>query len=510
MIHHRFDTVARGARDRVALRTASREATYGELREGARRVAGRLDELAPGSRVAILSRDHVVVVSAILGALEAGCAFAPLDLATAGKRLPALLAALACDAIVVDAATRPLVPPLARAPAILELERAGAAPAPPSRTAVSPGRGRDPDAMCSIYFTSGSTGTPRAIAGRACGIDHHIAWEIERLGLDRSVRGAVLHAMSYDAYLPDVLVPLCAGGIACAPDPRDAADPARLCAWLERAEITLLHCVPSLFRDLLACPEAERLGSLRHVLLAGEVVRPADVRAARRVLGDGVRLFNLYGPTEATLVKLHHEITGEDLERPAIPIGVPMPGVTVHLLDDRGRPCAPGETGQIAIQSRYGSLGYLGEPELTRARFLAAPDGSGEQVYLTGDYGSRLPDGTLLFHGRRDRQIKLLGARVDLDEVEAILGACDGVVDAAVVVAGDLVLYGFVTLAAGATLARVREQALQRLAPASRLARLTPLAAFPRTPSGKLDRRRLALEAEAEAEAAAAAAAEAP
>jgi acyl-coenzyme A synthetase/AMP-(fatty) acid ligase len=302
--------------------------------------------------------------------------------------------------------------------------------------------------------------------------------------------------MSYDAYLPDVLVPLCAGGVACAPDPRDAADPARLCAWLERAEITLLHCVPSLLRDLLACPEAGRLRGLRHVLLAGEVVRPADIRAARRVLGAGVRLFNLYGPTEATLVKLHHEIAGEDLERPAIPIGVPMPGVTVHLHDDDGRPCAPGETGQIAIQSRYGSLGYLGEPELTRARFLDAADGSGEQIYLTGDYGSRLPDGTLMFHGRRDRQIKLLGARVDLDEVEAILGGCDGVVDAAVIVVDDLVLYGFVTLAGGTAIARVREQATQRLPPASRLARLTPLDALPRTASGKIDRRRLALGAE--------------
>jgi len=498
LIHRRFDEVARAARDRVALRTATREATYGELLDGAGRVAGWLDALPPGSRVAILSSDHVVVVAAMLGALEAGCAFAPLDLSTVGKRLPALLGALACDAIVVDASTRPSIPPLDRPPAMLELGRDLEAAAPPPRRSATPGRGRDPDAMCSIYFTSGSTGVPRAIAGRLCGIDHHVAWEIERLGLDRSVRGAVLHSMSYDAYLPDVLVPMCAGGIACAPDPRDAVDPARLCAWLERAEITLLHCVPSLFRALLACPAAARLGGLRHVLLAGEVVRPTDVRAAKQVLGGAARLFNLYGPTEATLVKLHHEITAEDLERPAIPIGVPMPGVTVHVLDEDGRPGAPGRIGQIAIQSRYGSLGYLGEPELTRARFLDAPDGSGESIYLTGDYGCMLPDGALAFHGRRDRQIKLLGARVDLDEVEAILGACDGVVDAAVVVIGDVVLHGFVTLSSGATIARVREQAMQRLPPSARLARLVRLDALPRTPSGKIDRRRLALEAEGE------------
>jgi len=446
LIHRRFDAVARQVRERVALQAAT-DTTFGQLLDGSDRIAAQLVELgcAPPDRIAIVASDHAVVVTAMLGVLKAGCAFAPIDPITAGPRLPGLLARLACRVVIDDrglsiATTRP----------------------PPSAS--------DPDAMCSIYFTSGSTGAPRAIAGRLSGIDHHIAWELGFLGLDASVRGAIIHPISYDAYLPDVFVPLCAGGTACAPS---GLDPERLCGWLEREQITLLHCVPSLFRSLLAVPGASRLAHLRDVLLAGEVVHPADVLTARAVLGDRVRLVNLYGPSEATLVKLHHVITDADLAGP-IPIGRPMPEVEVAIRDD----------GEIAIRSRHGALGYLDEPELTRARFL--PDGT----YLTGDHGSVLPDGAIAFHGRRDRQIKLLGARVDLDEVEAILRSCDGVVEAAVVVA-ETALHGYVVLAPGMEIARVRTAAMGRLAPAMRLAWLTEVAQLPRTATGKLDRRQL-------------------
>jgi amino acid adenylation domain-containing protein len=502
LIHRRFDDVARSSRTRVALRTPSRDTTFAELLDGSERVACLLDELgcAREDRIAILARDHAAIVTAMLGVLKAGCAFAPLDAGATDARLQRLFATLSCKAIVIDAASRSRLHPFVeRAIPIIELD--GARPvAVPRSSRGAPSRGDDPDAMCSVYFTSGSTGAPRAIAGRLSGIDHHIEWEIDFLGLDRSVRGTILHATSYDAYLADVLVPMCAGGVACAPADREIVlDPARLLAWIESEEITLLHCVPSLFRTLLDHPDASRLSCLRYVLLAGEVVRPADVRAARAVLAERTRLVNLYGPSEATLVKLHHEITAADADRDAVPIGVPMPEVTVHILDERGEPCVTGEVGQIAIQSAYGSLGYLDEPALTRTRFLDAPAGSGEQLYLTGDYGRWLAEGRMAFHGRRDRQIKLWGARVDLDEVEAILCSCDGVMEAAVVLTeGGAVLRGFVVLSGSTPIARVREQAIQRLSPAMRLAWLTQVDTMPRTASGKLDRRQLVVNLETE------------
>lgn len=445
LIYRRFSAVARASRDRVALRVPDGEYTYGELERRRRCVAAAL----PGhGRVAIVTRDHAWITPALLGALSAGWAYAVLE---PGERVVDQVARLGCSTILDDAALVAL------------------------RDESDADRG-EPEAMGSIYFTSGSTGAPRAIAGRVRGIDHHIGWELAFLRSDAGLRGAIVHAPTYDAYLPDVLVPLCAGGVACVPPTGLATDPAAMCRWLEASAITVLHCVPSVFRALVSCPDSSRLLALRHVFLAGEVVRPADVVAARAV--TSARLVNLYGPTEATLVKLFHEITDDDLHD--IPIGRPMPGVSVTLID-----------GQIAITSPYGALGYLDEPALTAEKFL--PGGT----YLTGDYGAYRDDGQLLFRGRRDRQVKLLGARVDLDEVEAIVGACSGVAEVVIVAdASSTILQGAVVLDGSVPLSTIRAEVAQRLSPAMRLARLREVKELPRTTSGKLDRHRVAASLE--------------
>lgn len=449
------------------LRVPGRLITGEELALGADALATELVERGlAGKRVAVLADRHATVITAIVGVLDAGAIVVPLDPHAPPERLAAQVSRVEPDAWIVEAGARHAI---ARGE-VLELD--GVWPTRPSR-----GHARqalDPDGPCSIYFTSGSTGAPRAILGRLAGIAHHIDWEIGYLPVLDTARGAILHATTYDAYLCDWLVPLLAGGIACAPAERGQVhDAARLCEWLAREEIDLLHCTPSLFRSLLAQPAAARLGALRHVLLAGEVVRNDDLARARDVLHASVRLVNLYGPTEATFVKTYHEISDVDLARP-VPIGRPMPGVTVDVVD-----------GEIAITSPYGALGYVGEPELTAQKWRG-------QTYFTGDRGAWNPDGTLAFLGRRDRQVKILGARVDLDEVEALLCRCPGVVDAAALpVEGDVALQAFVVLAPGTEVAEVRRAAVAHLTAAMRLARLTAVDALPRTTSGKLDRRAL-------------------
>jgi amino acid adenylation domain-containing protein len=536
LIHRRFAAVAATAGERIALCTPAGDTTYAELRNGIAAVACLLAEagIDADARVAIVAADHATVVTALLATLEAGGIFAPLDSAS-GPRLARLLEAIRPTAIIVDANGRSRLPADVAVPMI---ELTGAQPTKQPRGTRTPAPHIDPDAACCIYFTSGSTGAPRAILGRLSGIDHHIEWELDFLGHVAAQRGTILHTSSYDAYLPDVLVPLCAGGTAYAPP---STEPNELCAWLARQRITLIHCVPSQFRAWTASPLLTESRPCA-VLFAGEVVRASDVHAARSAWGPAVRVVNLYGPSEATLVKLHHEITTADLACDAIPIGRPMPDVRVHVLDDDLQPVPTGELGQLAIESAHAALGYLDEPALTAQRWLSAgwsaapqpaiaPDirtgievnegleskGSitsstlqavhagqlGQEVssrrttlYLTGDVGRVLPDGTLAFNGRRDRQIKLLGARVDLDEVEAIVSACDGVREAAVVVAeGESVLHGFVVLARGFSIDDVRRALADRLSPAMRLAWLTPLTQMPRTESGKLDRRRMLADA---------------
>lgn len=290
--------------------------------------------------------------------------------------------------------------------------------------------------------------------------------------------------------MPDLFVPLCAGGTAFAP-PRDVvADTHRFIAWLAGNEISLLHCTPSRWRELLAETSLASATSLRHVLLAGEIVRAADVTATHSLFGERVQLWNLYGPTEATLVKLHHRIRIDDASRPSIPIGRAMPGASVRIVDDNGGTCATGTVGEIAIRSPFASHGYLDEPELNARRFHA--DGSGEVEYLTGDLGAIDADGLVSFHGRRDRQIKLNGARVDVDEVEAIFASCAGVIESAVVPDADhTALFAFL-VCDRSSLPSIRTEAAARLSGAMRVARVAHCDSLPRTASGKIDRGALA------------------
>ena len=479
LIHRRVLAVAEQRRTAVALRTPRRDVTFTQLVDGAREIAAALDEagVAPHARVLIAARDQAIVAAAMLAVLGRGGVIVPIDPIAGGERTARMLAKAQIAAYVVDTEQDARFA-RDRTPRIVRDELAVARSHPLDA--------RDPDAPCSIYFTSGSTGAPRAILGRAIGIDHHIAWEIAALHLDSTTRGAINHAVSYDAYLPDLLAPICAGGTAYAPPPEVAAEPARFVAWLAGHQITLLHTTPSRWRELLACEEACSLASLRHVVLAGEVVRPSDISASRARLGDQVELWNLYGPTEATLVKLHHRILHSDADRRSVPIGRPMPGVTVHLLDEAGDPVAPGATGQIAIKSRYAAHGYVDEPEVTARKFFTAADG--EILYLTGDLGSLAPDGTYLFHGRRDRQLKLYGARVDLDEIETILANSPGVIEAAAVVDRDhTAVFAFVTTDS-TPMTAIRTHAAASLSAAMRVARIDRIAELPRTPSGKIDR----------------------
>lgn len=486
LIHRRFLAQVALTPGKPAIRERDRETSFEDLARAARRVAGALQlrALRAGSRVAIATSGHRELLSGILGVVGSGHIYVALDLAQSDVRLLAQLGASRPVVAIVDDEGRRRLQEITPGISVLALgDEEGALDA------------ADPDAPCSIYFTSGSTGAPRAILGRLSGIDHHVAWEIEALSIDRAVRGAIVHAPSYDAYLPDVLVPLCAGGIAIAPPDRGVlADAHRFATWLLAAEITLLHCTPSYFRVLLEANAARDLRALVHVVLAGEVVRPIDIERARDVLGDKVALWNLYGPSEATLVKLHHRITEDDARAERVPIGRPMPGVTVHVLDAADTPGRDDEVGQIAIQSAFASHGYLDEPDVTAARFRPV---GGETMYLTGDYGRRRPDGAFEFHGRRDRQLKLLGARIDLDEIEAIVLACEGVTEAAAITdRGATAVFVFVTTN-GVSIGEIRARAMARLSPAMRVAKISASSELPRTASGKIDRVELVRRVEA-------------
>ncbi|HXO39980.1 MAG TPA: amino acid adenylation domain-containing protein, partial [Thermoanaerobaculia bacterium] len=495
-VHELVRGVAERAPDQTAIEAGDLRITYAELEARANGLAAWLvgNGTPPGTRVAVLAEDPLTVIPALLAILKIGGVFVPLDPLLPERRLVRMAEEAALGWLLAEPAAAALGERVAAAagqPRRGLLDEAAAA-----LTGMPPPVVQHPDDPCYLYFTSGSTGSPKGIVGRLKGIDHFIRWEISTLGLAAGTRVSQLTIPTHDPFLRDVFVPLCSAGTVCVPPDRAARlDPGRLAAWLDRGDVHLVHAIPSLLRALLG----ERLHpgmfpGLRWMLLAGEPLLPADVRRFRAVFGDRIELINLYGPTETTLAKLFHRVRPEDLERPIIPIGKPIAGARAVVVGDGGAICPPGVAGEIYIRTPFRSLGYLGRPELTREVFVPNPF-SGDPddiVYKTGDLGRARDDGAIEFLGRKDHQVKIRGVRVEPAETESALREHEQVRDAVVVAREDgdagCSLCAYVVTAGEATAAALRDFLARSLPEVMIPAAIVHLDRLPRTPTGKVDR----------------------
>ena len=499
-----FGRAAEQFRERTAIARVDERVSYGELEDRANNLANQLlaAGTAKGTIVAILSADPVEVITAILGILKAGCVFVPLDPNIPEARLQAMIAEVEPAWFLVQASLLRKLHAVAGAQGagarVLWLDQLSKTDASRLPTAC-PVVASQPDDMCYVYFTSGSTGWPKGIAGRLKGIDHFVRWEIATCGVGPDTRVSQLITPSFDAFLRDVFTPLCAGGTVCVPPSRDTILDARaLLAWLDQQAINLIHCVPSLFRALINQPlDPKGLAALKYVLLAGEPLLPADVRRWTEVYGHRIQLVNLYGPSETTMTKFFYFVRPSDSERRSIPIGQPMPGARALVLDAERRPCAPGVIGEIYIRTPYRTLGYYNRPDLTAEVFVQNPFNQqpDDLIYKTGDLGRVLEDGNFEFLGRRDHQVKIRGVRIELREIENLLLTHEQVRDVVVVdlddADGTKYLCAYVVLHDPAAVGALKEH-LSHSLPAYMLpSAMVVLSELPRTISGKVDRRAL-------------------
>jgi amino acid adenylation domain-containing protein len=467
--------------DTCAIEHRGQRQSYRQLGTRISAVAAALAAAGAGAGdvVAVLVDDPAGLIACMLAIVARGAIYAPLDPSAPAASIERWLAHLE-PALVLK---MPL-------------------PDPPV-SGVLPARAPvDHDRACYIYFTSGSTGEPKGIVGRCGSVGHFIRWEIEELGIGPECRVSQLTAPMFDPWLRDVLVPLCSGGRVCIPPERAQHLSAReLREWMIEAELVTVHCVPSLF-DVIMDDGAEpgSFASLRHVLLAGEPLRPARVRDWRRILGEGVAIINLYGASETTMVKFFHRIGPADFDRGFIPIGVPMPGCRAILLNEGMQPVAKGATGELYLSTPHRSLGYYRRPDLTRDVFIANPfrPDSTEPVYRTGDLARLHADGVFEFAGRRDQQVKIRGARVDVLAIEAHLSELPNVRESAAIAwrdsAGAWKMGAFVTLqATGANEAGLRAMLASRVPEYMVPSFVRILERIPLTANGKADRELLRL-----------------
>ena len=275
-------------------------------------------------------------------------------------------------------------------------------------------------------------------------------------------------------------------------------DAGRLIDWIDVEQIEVLHCVPSVFRSLIGQGlNSNYFEALKCVVLTGETVYPTDVKRWLDVFGERIKLLNLYGTTETTILKFAYEIKPEDVARPSIPVGKPIKGAAMMLVDQYGQPCAAGDVGEIYIRTPYRSFGYYGQPELTKEVFVPNPFSSDpdDLVQKTGDYGRLLKTGDLEFLGRRDFQVQIRGVRVELGEIENLLRAHETVTDVAVIdrcdAAGNKMLVAYVTMTNGSGSGPLRQYLAERLPETMLPSAFVQLSQLPRTLNGKIDRKAL-------------------
>ena len=493
----RFAKIVREHADRVAVHYGGQAITYRELDIQSNRLARTLlARCRPGAEpVALLLGKGIPYFIACLGVWKAGKFVVPLDPHSPQARLTGIYEDVTARCLLSDTANREIGERIAGDGA-LNLETLELAPCGDSLDLTI-----DPLTPSAIFYTSGSTGKPKGVVQLQRNLLHSVGtytnnfkyYPGARIGFAYSLTVAISQLifttalMTGAAIYPIELLEVGLDGFA---------------GWLQREEITFLQCVPSLFRRLApAVPPGMTFPHLRLIVLGGELGTRGDAELFRRHFGGHTALGINYGLTEVTPVRQYIMRPDDVFTELYLPVGYPVPGMDVRVVDDEGRELPPGEIGEIVLRTRYIADGYWRNPEATARAFRADPSDPEVRIYSTGDLGSLQADGCLTCHGRKDFQVKIRGYRVETAEVELALLELPAVKEAVVMTRSDrrseqylaayLVAAGEERPATGEVLASLRERLPDYMVPAA----VVWLREMPQTPTGKIDR--LALPAPA-------------
>ncbi len=492
-LHHLIQAQAERSPERVALRFEGQSLTYGELERRAGRLARYLGSLGAGPDVLVglfLERSLEMVVG-ILAVLKAGAAYVPMDTSYPEERLDFMCRDAGLQWVLTQEMLLAQLPRGVRGICLDRFEWSAVQDAPPA----PPVTAQD---LAYVIYTSGSTGRPKGVCVEHRNIVGYVLGIIERLRLEPGMSYATVSTIAADLGNTVIFPALATGGCLHVMAQERAESHARLSEYFARERIDVLKIVPSHLAALQGASNPQGVMPARRLVLGGEASR-LDWIERLRALSPACEIFNHYGPTETTVGVLTYRAGTKLPATPSgtLPIGQPLPGIRVHLLDEQRRPVAEGEKGELYIAGGGVARGYLNRPDLTAERFVADPfsPDPGARMYRTGDLARRLPSGDLEFCGRVDHQIKLHGYRVELGEIEAALREHGGVQDAVVLAREDgggdrhLVAYFAPDCAEPAAL---RESLKARLPQYMVPSAFVPLATMPRTPNGKLDRQALA------------------
>jgi len=519
------------------------------LDRSAEAVARALAEagVRPGVPVALFSGHRVEAIVGMLGVVRAGACLVPLNVHESADLLARVWRDAGSPLVLADRRHAPAARAIADAAGrVLVLDDLVAVGAAPPRLAVaapveveawddaSPidvvadDVDGDADDLLAILYTSGTTAEPKGVMTTAASVLERARQYVEASGLAPGERQAAITSWHFAASIPEIYGALVAGAELRLYDAH-ARGVEALPGWARAERIGLLQLPVAMARRLLAGaasasgtaagatsasgasparaaastgagPDSRWLGSVRFASISGDRLRREEAERLLRAMAPGATLLHTYGSTETNLIaqcalRLPASDWPAASEGGFLPVGRPVAGKTVHVVDERGEPVAPGDVGRIAVAGARLSPGYWNRPDRTAESFRVGPGGA--RVYVSGDFGRLREDGRLELRGRDSALVKVRGMRVDLAAVEAVLLALEGVAGAAVVAratdAGETRLVGHVEAAPGVALDTtvLRARLAGRLPAHAIPARFVFLDALPTRASGKLDRRRL-------------------
>jgi amino acid adenylation domain-containing protein/FkbH-like protein len=482
--------------DRVAVVCGEASLTYAQMNERAEALAAYLRgelHVRPGDRLGLMCAENESLVVCMLGIIKAGGAYVPLDPTNPKERLNLILQDGELKALITESHLQSRADGYAGL--ILYLDALPCGQEGDRAADVSSGPQRTVEDVLYVIYTSGTTGRPKGTLIRDGSLVNYVCWLREAFSLKPSDSSVLLSSYAFDLGYTSLWGTLLNGGCLHLV-PRDLVKkPEALISYIAERRISFIKTTPSLFHLIARAANADELrdSALHLVLLGGEEIQVEDLEAFIRLKPD-VTLVNHYGPTEATIGAIAHRINTAQLSsyraRPVI--GKPIANNKVYILDEGMRPAPPGIDGELFIAGAGLARGYWNRDDLTEEKFIANPFDPGTKMYRTGDVARWMPDGSVLFVGRRDDQVKIRGYRVELEEIRHALRQHSMISDAVLVASdvngGGRELVAYFVAEADIALEELRDFLLARLPEYMLPAYFVPLKQFPLTPNGKLDK----------------------
>jgi amino acid adenylation domain-containing protein len=430
----RFELQARRYPQRLAVKTKSQRLTYDELNRISNRAAHAVLACCDGNQpIALLFNQGAGLITASLAVLKAGKAYVSIDLSLPLAKATDILAHVQSGLIVTDKDHLSLAHELAGDRLkILNLdEMDGALPDE------NPGLSILPDQIAYIHYTSGSTGEPKGVVWNHRNELFGIRVKTNELHISPDDRVSLARSNNVGATRDMFLALL--NGAALLPFDLHEASLAQLGNWLLEEDITVYTCVATVFRhSMRSLTGNHKFPKVRLIHIGGEPISKADVELYKKHFSDECLFVSRFSISETQPVSYYFIDKQTEIKGERVPVGYPLEGNEILLLDDNGNELGVNQIGEIAVKSSYLALGYWRQPELTRAKFLPEPNGGSARTYLTGDLGYRLPDGCLIHMGRKDFQAKIRGHRVEVSAIEMALLDIPAIKQVAVVPRDDL------------------------------------------------------------------------